>query len=189
MALTSVFKPGEDCLVDGDKHRSGSLLGPLELGLGAGFLRALDAPADQVGELVLDCVDRDPRELGGDSRADYYALLLLATGVSASAVQRLVIAHEPTTGSWDDGSELALDVLIRMAVRGDRRAQDAVIGYMARGVRWPHLLWELLEDADGRSMNIPSGGPRWRSWEQCCATASVGRAVARGDGGHGRALG
>ncbi|MGZ6640165.1 MAG: M56 family metallopeptidase, partial [Solirubrobacteraceae bacterium] len=43
---------------------------------------------------MLDCVDRDPRVLGGDSRADYYALLLLATGVSATAVQRLVIAHE-----------------------------------------------------------------------------------------------
>jgi HEAT repeats len=145
--------------VDGDEHRSRSLLGQLELGLGAGFLRALDAPADQVGELVLDCVARDPRELGGDSRADYYALLLLAAGVSAPAVQRLVMAHEPASGDWDGGSELALDVLIRMAVRGDRRAQDAVIGYMASGVRWPHLLWELLEDEDGRSMNIPT----WRS--------------------------
>jgi hypothetical protein len=154
--LTSASKPGEDRRVDGDTHLSGSLLGQLELGLGAGFLRALDAPADQVGELVLDCVDRDPRALGHDSRGDYYALLLLAAGVDASAVQRLVIAHEPATGRWDVGSELALDVLIRMAERGDRRAQDAVIGYMATGVRWPYLLWELLEEDDGRSMNIPT---------------------------------
>ena len=145
--------------MDGDKDRSGSLLDQLEVGLGAGFLRALDAPADHVGELVLDCVDRDPRALSHDSRGDYYALLLLAAEVDASAVQRLVIAHEPKTGRWDDGSELALDVLIRMAERCDRRAQDAVIGYMATGVRWPYLLRELLEEDDGRSMNIPT----WRS--------------------------
>jgi hypothetical protein len=139
-----------------DPIPSADLLAQLELGLGAGFVRALRAPADQISELALDCVDRDPRASALDSRADYYALLLLAAGADVSAVERLIIAHEPTTGDWQDGSELALDVLIRMAVRGNRRAQDALIGYTADGLRWPHVLWQVLESDYERTSRIPT---------------------------------
>ena len=71
---------------DERKPQPGSLLGQLELGLGVGFLRALGAPADEMSELVLGCVDRDPRwDYQIDDRADYYAQLLLVTGVHSSA--------------------------------------------------------------------------------------------------------
>jgi len=78
-ALTSVALPGQDPVVDDFADRPGSLLGQLELGLGVGFLAALDAPADEVCEMVLDCVDRDTRlDWNLDERDDYHALLLLA---------------------------------------------------------------------------------------------------------------
>jgi len=81
-----------------------SVLDQLELGLGARFLRALDAPADEVATMVLDCVDRDPRwghQL--DERGDYYALLLLATGSDVAAVEAFVADDEPAPGELDDG--------------------------------------------------------------------------------------
>ena len=83
---------------------------------------------------MLECVDRDPRwDSDIDERDDYYAQLLLAAGVGAAMVERLVIEHEPAYGEWLDGPALPLDVLIRMAVRGSRDAQSAVRSYLAEG--------------------------------------------------------
>jgi hypothetical protein len=135
------------------------LLGQLELGLGAGFLRALDAPVDEVAAMVLDCVDRDPRwDHQLDERGDYYALLLLATGTDVAAVEALVADDEPAPGEADDGWALPLEVLVRMAVRGSDGAQDAVRRYLAVGARWSTALF-LLEDGYEQESMIPS----WRT--------------------------
>jgi hypothetical protein len=157
--LTSTARHGEDPFVINLEQRPGSLLGQLELGLGVGFLRALRAPADEVSELVLDCVDRDPRlDLNLDERDDYYALLLLAVGVDAVAVERLVSAHEPTGDDPEDHSTLPLEVLLRMGVRGSRGAQHALGRYVANGVDLTFLL-DVLQGDGEQTSKIPA----WRS--------------------------
>jgi hypothetical protein len=129
------------------------LLGQLERGLGAGFLRALEEP-DEVRELVLECVDDWSYQF--DGRGDYYAQLLLAKGVDARAVEGLVDWYEPEDGEDDGGQPLALDVLARMAMRGSAGARDAVCRYVAGGARWSRLVWLVTDDDYERACNIPS---------------------------------
>jgi hypothetical protein len=158
-ALTYAALPGNDPLVDDFVGRSGSLLGQLELGLGAGFLAALEAPSDEVCAMVLDCVDRDTRlDWNLDERADYYALLLLAADADVAAVEGVVAANEPVGEDPKDHSTLPLDVLVRMGVRGSRNAQDAVGRYLAEGTDVAGLLCVLQGDGE-RMSEIPG----WRS--------------------------
>jgi hypothetical protein len=156
--LTYVARPGEDPVVDELDELSRPWLGQLELGLGVGFLAALRRPADEVCELVLDSADRDTRlDWNLDERDDYYALLLLKARVDVAAVERLVVAHEPTSGDTTERSTLPLDVLVRMGVRGSRSAHDALERYVANGADLPHLLFVLQGDGE-RTSKIPG----WR---------------------------
>jgi hypothetical protein len=138
----------------------GSLLGQLERGRGAGFQRARAAPVDEVIALVLDCVDRDPRcDPQLDSRADYYACLLLAAEADPAMVESLVRAHEqPPDDEWPTGNVLPLDVLVGMAARGSRQAQAAVVRYLATGARWLDVL-EWGQEHYERTPRLSS----WRS--------------------------
>jgi hypothetical protein len=159
--------------VDDFGDRLESLLGQLELGLGVGFRRALRAPADEVCEMVLDCVDRDTRlDWHLDERADYYALLLLAAGVDVATVELLVAAHELTGDDPKDRSTLPLDVLVRMGVRGSRGAEDALGRYLAGGVDVASVLWLLQGDGE-RSSKIPAWRRRWRGSVRCCVSGSL----------------
>ena len=158
-ALTTAVVPGNDRVVNEFVGGSGSLLGQLELGLGAGFLSALDAPSDEVCSMVLDCVDRDTRlDWDLDERADYYALLLLAADADVAAVEGVIAAHEPTGDDPEDHSTLPLDVLVRMGVRGSRGARDAIGRYLAHGVDVAGVLLQLQGDGE-RASQIPA----WRS--------------------------
>jgi hypothetical protein len=110
--------------------------------------------------LVLDCVDRDPRcDPQLDSRADYYACLLLAAEADPAMVESLVRAHEqPPDDEWPTGNVLPLDVLVGMAARGSRQAQAAVVRYLATGARWLDVL-EWGQEHYERTPRLSS----WRS--------------------------
>src|SRR5262249_27111048 len=62
---------------------------------------------------------------------------------------------EPAEGESDDGWALPLEVLVRMAVRGSRDAQDAVRRYLVSGARWSTALF-LLENRYEQEAMIPS---------------------------------
>jgi hypothetical protein len=64
---------------------------------------------------------------------------VVEAGLEVAAVERLVIAHEPTSGDPGDHSALPLDALIGLGVCGSRGAQPALKRYVANGVDLPHV--------------------------------------------------
>jgi hypothetical protein len=107
-------------------------------------------------ELVLECVASPSYQ--SDSRGDYYARLLLAVGADARSVEEIVVADEPEDGRDDGCCSLGLDVLVRMGVRGDLGAQEAVRRYLTAGARWPRLLDGIEKDYERTATD-----PSWRS--------------------------
>lgn len=137
----------------------GALLGGLQRGLGSAAREVLEGSVADPCRLVLSCVQADPRwDREIDDRADYYAVLALAVGVDAARVE--VLARDrPVGDGLDPGPGLALEVLARMAVRGDVEAISAVRRYFSTGRYWGSLI-DWLMPAD----NAKGGSPAWPVW-------------------------
>lgn len=98
-----------------------SLLGQLQRGQGRGFLRALREDKAVAEPLLLDCVLHDPRwDQQFESRGEYYAELLLYTGQSLVPFDTYL--RENAEHNQHEDSELVLDTVCALAVRGDTSA-------------------------------------------------------------------
>ncbi|MGE5295806.1 MAG: HEAT repeat domain-containing protein, partial [Solirubrobacterales bacterium] len=110
-----------------------SLLGMLQRGRGKGFLMALERPPQEVWPLLLECITNDPRlDTQCEDRAEYYASLILRTGMDLEAIHSLVKRDDDSTNG------LVLSTLESLAERGSHRATEILREYLVYGreVMW-----------------------------------------------------
>lgn len=136
-----------------------SLLGRLQRGLGSAAREVLDGPPGDTRELVQSCLEADPRwDTDLDHRADYYALLAISAGVDVAVLEAL--ARDPPRGDGADrGPSSVLNVLARMAARGNTEAISAIRRYVATGRYWEWVIPWLLPE--GRPTRASPGWPEW----------------------------
>ncbi len=136
-----------------------TLLGRLQRGLGSAAREVLDGEAPDARELVRSCLEADPRwdsEL--DDRADYYPVLGMSAGVDAAVIEVLASDDPPGDGP-DHGPSWALNILARMAARGNAEAIGALRRYFATGRYWDWVIPWLMPDG------WPTGPAR--GWPEC----------------------
>ena len=136
-----------------------SLLGGLQRGLGSAAREVLDGPPGDTRQLVRSCLETDPRwDTDLDHRADYYALLAISAGVDVAVLEAL--ARDPPRGDGADrGPSPVLNVLARMAARGNTEAISAIRRYVATGRYWEWVIPWLLPE--GRPTRASPGWPEW----------------------------
>lgn len=124
-----------------------TLLGLLQRGRGAGFLRALDDSPPEVRPLLLECIVNDARwDTQVEERADYYGRLTLLTGLEPNSIESsLRTGRGP--GAMRDMS-LAIDTLGRMAQLGSASALRVLREYVAYGSEWDFALEQLAQLPD-----------------------------------------
>lgn len=121
---------------DGELADPGTRLGQLQRGRGAGFLAALSAGEAGVAD-VLAAAAFDPRwDRQIESRAGHYAALLHALGADPGplAVRIAEVGARTEGDSWD--AWLPIEVLARLADRGDARAAGMLADAIADGPLW-----------------------------------------------------
>lgn len=120
-------------------------LGQLQRGRGSGWRAA--AQSDEAHELLRSCLRCDPRwDSQVEDRADYYARLAVEIGLTARDLDPDEIAGD------EDARALALDVLGRLAVRGDEGALRRLRLELERADDRSSVLWRLSEVADERGL-------------------------------------
>jgi len=132
-----------------------SLLGMLQRGRGKGFLDALEAPPKTVWPLLYECITNDPRlDRQCEDREEYYASLLLATGMDVGALHSHLRENDGKYGCPVWRPSLSLDVLACLAGE-DAMALQILRDYVSYGQEWEFVLrviagvdtWEALEQS------------------------------------------
>lgn len=126
-------------------------LGQLQRGRGAGFLSALAAGEAAIAD-VLTAAAFDPRwDRQIESRAGYYAALLHALGADPHplAVRIAEIGARTEDDAWD--AWLPIDVLVRLAERGDAAAAGLLADAVAGGPLWRACL-DAVADVGGEAL-------------------------------------
>lgn len=116
-----------------------TLLGRLQRGTGRGALEAASACAATVCDLVLECVRHDPREdRQVESRADYYAKLLIGAGADGTAIEAILAEGTPP--------DLAISVLGELFLRGDTTSERLLRTELESGPEWGSAVSALLDE-------------------------------------------
>jgi hypothetical protein len=125
-----------------------SLLGMLQRGRGKGYLDALEAPREVVWALLFECITHDPRiDTQCETRAEYYAGLIAATGMDLRPLQHDLQrndAHDTDSNLWP---LLTWETLVRMAMRGSSEAVRILRDYVSYGQMWDEVM-DILADVD-----------------------------------------
>jgi hypothetical protein len=128
-----------------------TLHGQLQRGLGRGARRAAGTPG--AGELVYDCIRRDPRwDLQVESRSLFYARLILDLELPVGPIaEHLAGSDADGTDGWDpeprrDG--LAVEVLADLLRLSRRDAAGPLRRYAEEGAHWYDALHALAEVGD-----------------------------------------
>jgi hypothetical protein len=125
-----------------------SLLGMLQRGRGKGYLDALETPREAVWALLFECITHDPRiDTQCETRAEYYAGLIAATGVDLRPLQRHLQrndAHDMDSDLWP---LLTWETLVRMAQRGSSEAVRILRDYVSYGQMWDEVM-DILANVD-----------------------------------------
>ena len=121
-----------------------TLLGQLQRGRGVGFLRALQEDSAATHVLLYKCITDDPRvDRQIEERADYYARLVLFTGMSLSSLENYLrtAPHERL------GREvtLTIETLGSLARLGSIAAAQLLQDYVSYGAQWDYALQQLVE--------------------------------------------
>ncbi len=125
-----------------------TLLGQLQRGRGAGFLRALDQRPRYVRPLLIQCIRDDPRwDHQIDHRGDYYAQLISAINMELSPLERHIHEHDDQ-GESTSRSSLAIEILGALAKRGSDQAMGILRGYIGSGYHVQRALEELADARD-----------------------------------------
>ncbi|MFF0292503.1 hypothetical protein ACFYST_02015 [Kitasatospora sp. NPDC004614] len=151
-----------------------TLLGLLERGRGAGWLRAKD-DREAGAAALLDCLRRDTRYDSSDDRHDYHAQLV---GELALPIDLL---RQQVEGADQGACERAYEILAALALTGSVAAREVLRRYVRQGEcwqdvldtladRWPVPWWDdLAEDAvrrlGGDEPEYPSSEP-WLRWRE-----------------------
>ncbi len=119
-----------------------TLLGQLQRGRGAGFLRAMREEPAFVHSQLIECVTRDPRcETQIETRSDYYARLILLTGMNLDPLRRYLETTEEDRLGWE--TTLTIITLGRLAELGDSSAAFILRDYISYGALWDLALQKL----------------------------------------------
>ncbi len=119
-----------------------TVLGQLQRGRGAAWLALARGPHEQAWPLIVECVTNDPRlDSQVEDRADYYATLILATGLELDPIWRYVREFDNDDGGWN--TPLAVETLGKLAQRGHRHATELLVDYLGWGQWWDWILDDL----------------------------------------------
>ena len=163
-----------------------SLLGQLQRGRGAGFLQALQEDPASLHPLLIQCVIHEPRwDRQIETRSDYYAALIIHTGLPLDAFDAYLHELEQTNPS--NPNDLVLATICTLAERGYDEAARIVHDYLYYGQYWEMACVALVESPnapkDVRGMdkvicdrfpndqdlsdelcNLPRHEEPWRTW-------------------------
>lgn len=118
-----------------------TVLGQLQRGRGAGYQSALRAPG--AAAAVRECVAHDPRwDRQTDSRAEYYARLLIALEIPAESIEVDVLDPELPLG-------VAFGVLVVLSRHGSLAAAGALHEYLRRSPEPDWWVVDTLWDEGG----------------------------------------
>ncbi len=116
----------------------------LQRGRGAGYLAALDAPRETVGSLLIECITNDPRlDQQCEDRAEYYASLILATGMDLAPIYSLVKQNDNQEDDLTVTSTLPMETLTALAERGSGDAVQMLRDYVSSGSDWTDVVMFL----------------------------------------------
>ncbi|MGC5015130.1 hypothetical protein ACLQ2R_30580 [Streptosporangium sp. DT93] len=118
-----------------------SLHGRLQRGLGGAVHQALKESG--AGDLVYDCISRDPRGDSMESRGLYYARLVVDLGLPFDPIVTHLFETE-ATGNGCEPTSLAIDVLMTLVQLGYRRAGEHLHRYVCKGANWEEALGALF---------------------------------------------
>ncbi len=126
-----------------------SLLGMLQRGRGRGYLAALAAPPETVWPLLFECVTHDPRlDRQCEDRAEYYASLIVATGMDLEPLRSYVVQNDAKDDDSDWPVALTLSTLEHLAVEKKNAAALQILrDYVSCGQAWMDAL-DTLAKAD-----------------------------------------
>ena len=135
----------DDAPIQDDKLAfAGTLLGQIQRGRGAGFLRVLEEDRRTVHPLLLNCITHDPRwDTDVETRAEYYARLALATHLDLQSLQHYLRSTPDERLEFNVG--LAVSMLGRLAYLGSSSAVDILRDYISYGVGWDAALNDLAK--------------------------------------------
>lgn len=121
-----------------------TLLGQLQRGRGAGFLRALRDDPSTVHPLLVECITNDSRwDSQIEDRADYYGRLCIATQMDMTPLdQFLRTVPDDRLGSR---TFLAIETLGVLARLGRTSAITILRDYISYGPKWDAALRQLAE--------------------------------------------
>ena len=133
-----------------------TLHGQLQRGRGAGFLRGLTEPVEDLQMILVDCITNDPRwDPQLEIRAGYYADLAVAIRLDPAPLSRHLEEHDDDTAEgWK--AEPTVQTLGIMAARGRTDAATILRRYSERGFWWHHAVEWLAQagQADGALMRL-----------------------------------
>ncbi len=124
-------------------HSARSLHGRLQRGRGCAARGAAGTPG--TGELVYDCVSRDPRWDALDDRGLYYARLICDLELGSGPVVAHLFDPADHADPDEDRTNLALDVLARLVPMGRTEAAEPLRRYAREGWNWYAALAQLVE--------------------------------------------
>jgi hypothetical protein len=126
---------------------AGTLLGQLQRGLGRAARRAARVPG--AGELVYECVRRDPRwDRQVESRSLYYARLLVDLEVSCEPLMDHLFDADDLIDGDEWRTSLTIDVLADLIRLSRREAAEPLRRYAIEGENWYEALNALTDLGD-----------------------------------------
>jgi hypothetical protein len=118
-----------------------TLLGQVQRGRGAGYVRILSTPKPEACNLLVDCICNDPRlDSQVESRAEYYASMAAELRLDLKPLAKHLREHDDTDQSGGWNTPLTVGTLSELAKRGDHDAAEILCDYVAWGQWWD---WEL----------------------------------------------
>jgi hypothetical protein len=123
---------------------AGTLLGQLQRGLGRAARRAAQVPG--AGELVYECVRRDPRwDRQVESRSLYYARLMVDLEVSCEPLADHLFNADDLIDGDEWRTSLTIDVLADLVRLSRREAAEPLRRYALEGENWYEALNALTD--------------------------------------------
>jgi len=109
----------------------------LQRGRGAGYLAAMQEPQEIVWPLLIECITNDPRlDQDCEDRAEYYASLILATGMDLAPLHSHLRKHDSEEIELVMRPSLPLETIMCMAERGSDDAMRILRDYVSFGKDW-----------------------------------------------------
>jgi hypothetical protein len=125
---------------------AGSLHGRLQRGRGCPARRAAATPG--MGELVYDCVRRDPRWDALEDRGLYYARLFVDLELRIAPITAHLNSPDDHADTDPDRTNLAIDVLAHLIRLGRHEAARTLRDYAFEGANWYAAIAWLVELGD-----------------------------------------